>query len=438
METEAAGLLKTDETSRQARHDSDKLGTWSAAMFLFKSTVGLGVFTYPYVFAKVGILWGSILSAIVCYVLTYGMYVATKIADDLEKEEQNGQLELNDWHLVTSIVCSKTMSKVKAEIFATVASVSSFGENTAFIIATFLEISAHTQEFFGVSLTTIKFVILAYYLAATVYAVYPEQLNFVSYISGIAVILVIMIFSIDNLRIIISGKPEPGFPSDRNYELFNFANSGLFLGVCGFSYESSTTLFTVRSGMKEKSLMSKSIVYCFSLICLIYTAFSLSYYFAYGKDDMKSIIFLFYLQRTRPIFYMIGVFYCVILLLFTPLFNIANSDILENIPAINNCLKSPDGSRSTFKLIAFRLLLFALCSLPAFVAEKIEVVMSLAGCIFVPIICFYIPVLLNLLYQKTRSKKISPLVILHDITILILGTSISVLGMIDTINKAKN
>lgn len=69
------------------KRESHKLGTSAAFFMLFKSCVGLGMFSYPYAYGKVGNVYGAILSIMVNYVATYGMYTIANISILIENRE---------------------------------------------------------------------------------------------------------------------------------------------------------------------------------------------------------------------------------------------------------------------------------------------------------------------------------------------------------------
>lgn len=79
----------------------NKLGSAAAIFMLFKSCVGLGMFSYPYAYGKVGNVYGAILSVLVNYMATYGMYCIAKAAIDIEDR----------------IDCVQKMSDYKSKLF---------------------------------------------------------------------------------------------------------------------------------------------------------------------------------------------------------------------------------------------------------------------------------------------------------------------------------
>jgi hypothetical protein len=63
-----------------------KLGTAATFFVLFKSCVGLGMFSYPYAYGKAGMVYGAVLTLVMCYISTYGMYSSLKSAERIEKK----------------------------------------------------------------------------------------------------------------------------------------------------------------------------------------------------------------------------------------------------------------------------------------------------------------------------------------------------------------
>lgn len=64
-----------------------KINLFTAFFILFKSTVGLGLFSYPNVFGKVGIGYGITLGAFICYITTYGIFILAHLSNLIEKND---------------------------------------------------------------------------------------------------------------------------------------------------------------------------------------------------------------------------------------------------------------------------------------------------------------------------------------------------------------
>ena len=88
----AGGVINNDKVD-----DKEKITGAAPFFFVFKSCVGLGVFSYPFAMGKVGAIWGSILSVIICYMCSYGMYSLTAITVDIDRRI-NGTVEMTDYN----------------------------------------------------------------------------------------------------------------------------------------------------------------------------------------------------------------------------------------------------------------------------------------------------------------------------------------------------
>ena len=73
----------SNETYEEARHRL-KYGWVSASFLLFKSTVGLGAFSYIYIIGKAGIVLSMVLCAIIGFFTTYSMWRMAILCDLLD------------------------------------------------------------------------------------------------------------------------------------------------------------------------------------------------------------------------------------------------------------------------------------------------------------------------------------------------------------------
>lgn len=419
---ENLSLLETEKPSLQ----SGKLAGVLMYMMLFKSACGLGLFSYSYAFSKVGIVWGTILSLSMCYATTYGMYMLTKISNELEND--GGTEQIGDYHYLSDLVVRKAKGENWAKWVSAVAMIATLINNIGVIISSYIEISSHVHDYLGLSTFWMKIIILAFYLAVTVYAIYPEQLSIFSFTSGIIVVIVSILMIFDNIGILASADSSQAI--NRRYEYFNIWNTGIFLGMSGFAYEACGTIFSLRVAMAKPHSMPVMIVEVFSGICVLYTVFSLSFYLAYGDGNIQTIAFLHYPENSKLFLYTMGVVFCIFLLLFMPMFNITNSDLFEHVPLIRKWIYDPiSGQRNRVKLTIFRLILFSLSSLPALLTDKIELVINVCGSLAIPFISFYIPLLLRFMNEKNHGRSLSWQAKIHDLVILVFGTATMVLGL---------
>ena len=68
-------------------NDEDlKLDNTAICFIIFKSIVGLGVFTYPYALGGAGYIYGACLSILLTYMVAYGMILLVSMASQIEKQ----------------------------------------------------------------------------------------------------------------------------------------------------------------------------------------------------------------------------------------------------------------------------------------------------------------------------------------------------------------
>ena len=67
--------------------DQNKISELAAFMLIFKSCVGLGVFTYPFAFANAGYIFGTVMCVLLTYMTGYGMYCLSSLASKVEKSK---------------------------------------------------------------------------------------------------------------------------------------------------------------------------------------------------------------------------------------------------------------------------------------------------------------------------------------------------------------
>jgi len=64
---------------------ANKLGVAATAIVVFKASVGMGLFSYPFAMGKVGYIYGILLSLLVSYLTSYGMACLCSVANKVEK-----------------------------------------------------------------------------------------------------------------------------------------------------------------------------------------------------------------------------------------------------------------------------------------------------------------------------------------------------------------
>lgn len=118
-------------------------------------------------------------------------------------------------------------------------------------------------------------------------------------------------------------------------------------------------------------------------------------YQVYGNERIEKIVFNVY--PTDSIMYLSGITYCIVLIIFVPLYNISNTEYLERFTFIKKLLVDQDGETDRTRLVLFRWFGMGFFSALAMLTEDITVVLNLVGGLIIPAVSFYIPVDLNYL-----------------------------------------
>lgn len=142
--------------------------------------------------------------------------------------------------------------------------------------------------------------------------------------------------------------------------------------------------------MQQPKKMAPLIMYTFAFIGFIFMMFSLSFYFVYGNENMEEVIFNVYGKDSNM--FLLAIVFCCVLVIFVPLYNISNTELLEKIPWISNLVADESGDKTRLTVVAFRLVAFGFFSGLALLTNEVTVVLNLAGGIAIPLVSFYLPV----------------------------------------------
>jgi len=106
---------------------------------------------------------------------------------------------------------------------------------------------------------------------------------------------------------------------------------------------------------------------------------------------VQPIAFLYY-DETQKFMQSLGIAFCLVILLFCPLYNIANSEFLASFQIVSKFINNKQGNTNRSKLLIYRWALFAFSCSFALITDKIEIILNLAGVIVIPILSFWLPV----------------------------------------------
>ena len=165
---------------------ANKLTLFASFFILFKSTVGLGIFSYPFVFSKVGIGYGIILGIFICYITSYGIYGLAHQCNVLEDEGLSKGF--NSYDDIVKFLADNTIGKKYSKILCTLSVICCIIINGSVIVGAIIEIGNVLSQYFKVHLLVVKITIMCVYLLMAATILEPEKLKPFAFVSSFAVI----------------------------------------------------------------------------------------------------------------------------------------------------------------------------------------------------------------------------------------------------------
>lgn len=88
---------------------ANRYGNGVSFLYMWVAMTGTCYFNYHYVISKAGIFWSLFLNCVVCYTISYGLYITTRLADILEKEEldRGNDILIRVYHEIPETMKSK-------------------------------------------------------------------------------------------------------------------------------------------------------------------------------------------------------------------------------------------------------------------------------------------------------------------------------------------
>ena len=110
----------------------------------------------------------------------------------------------------------------------------------------------------------------------------------------------------------------------------------------------------------------------------------------YGNEKIQSVVFNVYDKNSYM--YACAILFCCVLVIFVPLYNIANTELLERFKWVSRLVNDRSGDKNRTSLVLFRWTTFLIFSSLALVTDEVTVVLNLAGGLVIPLVSFYLPV----------------------------------------------
>lgn len=422
--SDPSNIVDHNRNSYENSRKELRYNNFNSFILILKSTVGICYFNYHFAIAKTGIYLSFFLNCIICYITSYGIYKITKLADSIESE-QNDEDQDDDskiikiYHDIPDYIKTKTAYLLKAVILIICLLVTSSST-----IANMSVMSNILATDFGLNIFVSKALISLLFCILMLVIVIPEKIKYILYFITLVMFTIVIMVIVDSLNIFANEYDS----SPKDYTYCNWQNSGIFLGVSSYAYESVGSIFNVRRTMKKRSDMPKLQIGVFIFVSLSYYITGLCVYLAYGNFEIKESVFSYY-QSSRPLMYSLGLVFSV-----TGIFNISYNVIvvvenLEALPSTRKIMLDESGRLSGKKIAICRIVAVLQSMCVTLISDDFTRILNLSGGVLSPIIGYIIPIVLFWQYCGVNGKKIGIVSRAHDSFIILFGIVIGVLSL---------
>lgn len=461
----------TDNYDYATAREQAKLGPFMTCLMIFKTTIGVGIFTLPYSINRCGLVLGVLVASMTFYMVTYGIDLLLGLCDIIERREnrllkdqamqsylkngddnnenglkdvtprreieerketlvnrlsdnlftveyelpQGAHYEIVTYHQVPNRIPGKLR-----EITTLVSIVASVGMNLGFGVGNYVYLIKAFSEMFNLHDRVCSLIIYGITLILMILIIEPEKIKYVA----MAVAAFIMASSLTlmgrNTYDIASGN----YSTNLNY--FVIKETGLVVGVSIFAFESISMIINVRRTTRDKQSMRRYTRWTFFFASVFFILLSLSFMFAFGKDKQHNIAFD-YFKDTHKWIYVLKYFVSLNPLYLVPFSTISIIEVFEKVRPFSSMLRkggNQEAALSGWRIFFIRLFLLTMVFLLTLIDIPIHIIFDIVGSLFGPFLGMLIPVLCWHSVVKTGTlRKI------HDLVYVVLSVVFGVMGV---------
>ena len=224
-------------------------------------------------------------------------------------------------------------------------------------------------------------------------------------------------------------------PGQVQYDYWNFSNSGIFLGISSYAFESVAHIFNVRRMMLRRQDMPRLQSYTFVFVGASYYFVGAMVYLAYGRENVESSVFGYYTDNGRGWFMQSLQYLYVCSVVFGVTFNSIN--LIENLEAIQWTrkwiTKKGEDRISGRAVLVGRVAIIAVSIGFTLINDSFNQVLNFAGSTASPLLSYIVPVVVCWGYYRKEKRVVSAWVWWHDMLVLASGIFVGVCGVYATI-----
>lgn len=461
----------------EEEREKAKLGPVMTCCMIFKATIGVGIFTFPYAYGLCGLVLGSIVSATVFYMVTYGIDTLLGLCDQIESREgklhgnnpgqdklinpedkdderdQGGssgsdrrsdniytvEYQVQPGRSYEIITYHQVPNRIKGSLRAPVTLVSivaSVGMCLGFGLGNYVYLIKAVAELTGQSTFISSVGIYLFSTVLLLLIIEPEKIKFVATIIASFILFSSLVLFCHNYYEIARGRLAD------SYTYSEPKNMGIVVGVALFAFESISLIINVRRTTRNKKKMRTYTRWTFFLASIFFLLLAFSFHMVFGNQIHHTIAFDYFkvtdsfsLSNGQWIFYL-KYFVALNPLFAVPFSTITIIEIFEKVKPLSVYLRSPStGQLSPVRIFTMRLGLLTSIFLCTLLTSRIEIIFDIVGSLFGPILGFIVPVSVYHSYNRHRGDSISTGRIIHDIVYVFIGIGLGTLGIIYTFQE---
>lgn len=195
---------------------------------------------------------------------------------------------------------------------------------------------------------------------------------------------------------LISQHPHRNF---NDYKLFDHLQTGMFLGVACYAFKSISIVINVRRTMKDRTKMPKLSLMVMFLASIIYFVTGLLVYLAHGDDNVFDVVFKYY-EGDGALMSHLGKIYLLTNFFGIPCVVYSTIEPLEALSSTRWMLLGKNGELDVKRITFFRVGILFLSVGVTFISDNFIKVMDFSGSFCIPIMGYFIPVILYWEYCK--------------------------------------
>jgi amino acid permease len=257
----------------------------------------------------------------------------------------------------------------------------------------------------------------------------PEKIQAITIGISILLISIVAVISVDSTNTWLSLAP-----GQVQYDYWNFSNSGIFLGISSYAFESVAHIFNVRRMMQRRQDMPRLQSYTFVFVGASYYCVGAMVYLAYGRENVEHVVFGYYTEKGRSWFMQSLQYLYVCTVVFGVTFNSIN--LIENLEAIEWTrkwiTKKGEDRISGRAVLVGRVVVIGVSMGFTLINDSFNQVLNFAGSTASPVLGYIVPVLVCWGFYKKEKWVVSPWIWWHDIAVLVSGVFVGVCGVYAT------